>query len=144
MPHRSLFFVLVLVAISASAGCVKRRLLFTVKDIPDAVTIYLDGEPIGKAPVFVHFDSYGEREWAARADGYETASGRVTLEAPWYEYPPADLFAEVLYPGVIVDEHEVVVEMKPLKPRNLDEIEERAQSYRETSHRDLKDKPPPK
>lgn len=119
------------------AGCVERQIIFTTDRSYGDVEIELDGHPIGKTPCTVIFHRYGVREWVARADGYEIASGTIDLAEPWYQYPPMDLIAEGILPWTIHDRHSVVVGLQPLGPRDSNEMYRRAQAQREGAERDL-------
>lgn len=117
-------------------GCVERRIYF--RSVPAEAEVYIDGEYIGRTraedhkdgPLYANFVFYGTREYTIRKPGYETVSGVVQLEAPWYEYPPIDFFAEVLVPYPIVDEHEVEVTMEKAEPADVDALYARARNYR--------------
>ncbi|MCA8938550.1 MAG: hypothetical protein KDB07_01975 [Planctomycetes bacterium] len=114
----------------ATGACVERRLLIR-SDVSDRpVEIYVDGEPVGAAPQTIYFESYGPRDWRARAEGMESASGRVELEVPWYQYPVFDFFAEVLIPWTIVDEHLLEVKLRPLEERDAEALEKRANAFK--------------
>ena len=129
--RRTLAIFVLLLAVALSAGCVERRLTITCGVA--GAQAYLDGEHLGPTPVEVKFIHYGMRDYTVRADGYEPASGQLELGTPWYEYPPADLFAEVLVPFTIHDEHALDVKLEPLKPRDSNALYGRAAQYREAS-----------
>lgn len=118
-------------------GCVERQLVFeTAADYGD-VEIEVDGHPVGKAPCTVSFHRYGVREWVARADGYEIASGRIDLEEPWYQYPPMDLVTEGIVPFTIVDRHRVEVTLTELSERDAGRLYGRAKAFRAAAEREL-------
>jgi hypothetical protein len=120
-------------------GCVERRIY--VRSEPVGADVYIDGEYIGRTrpdnhvdgPLYANFIFYGTREYTVRKPGYETVSGRIQLQAPWYEYPPIDFFAEVLTPWYIVDEHEINVTMQKAKPADVEGLYQRARDYRYAS-----------
>lgn len=130
---------LVLIAACLMCGCVERR-IYLVSDPPGA-DVYVDGEPVGRTrpadhkdgPFYVNFVYYGPREFTFRKPGFETVSKTVKLDAPWYEYPPIDFFAEVLVPWNIVDEHNVDVKLAPAKPADLDQLLQSAEQFRKSS-----------
>lgn len=118
-------------------GCVERQLVFeTAADYGD-VEIEVDGHPVGKAPCTIYFHRYGVREWVARADGYEIASGRIDLEEPWYQYPPMDLVTEGIVPFTIVDRHRVEVAMTELSERDVSKMYGRAKAFRAAAESEL-------
>lgn len=131
-----MIFALLLTS-AALSGCVERRLIFSsnIQDIK--VQMMLDGEPIGTAPTTVYFENYGERDWQARAEGYQTAGGRVELAAPWYQWPLFDFFSEVLIPFTIVDQVHVEVKLRPLEERETSGLLERANDYREEAIKEV-------
>lgn len=128
--------LILLLACVFLTGCVERRVY--IRSEPAGADVYIDGEFVGKTreddhydgPLYANFIFYGTREYTVRKRGYETVSGEVYLEAPWYEYPPIDFFAEVLTPWIIVDEHEVEVQMQKAEPADVDELYGRAVNYR--------------
>jgi hypothetical protein len=121
----------------ALTGCVERQLVFELAGDYGDVYLELDGHPIGKAPCTVYFNRYGVREWVARSDGHEIASGRIDLDEPWYQYPPMDLISEGIVPFKIVDRHQVEVSLAPLAPRDPDTLYARASAFRDAAEREL-------
>lgn len=120
-------------------GCVERRIY--LRSDPPGADVYIDGEYIGRTrpdshvdgPLYANFIFYGTREYTFRKPGYETVSGRIELEAPWYEYPPIDFFAEVLTPWYIIDEHGIMLEMEKARPADVEGLYQRALNYRYAS-----------
>ncbi|MCC6464362.1 MAG: PEGA domain-containing protein [Planctomycetes bacterium] len=118
-------------------GCVERRIY--LRSDPPGADVYIDGEYVGRTrdakdpegALYANFIYYGTREYTFRKPGFATHSGSIKLEAPWYEYPPVDFFAEVLAPFKIVDEHEVNAKLAPALPANLQELYAAARAYRE-------------
>ena len=100
----------------AAAGCVDRR--FVVESNAPAAQVFFDGNPIGLAP------ADGKREYAGyytiqvMAAGYETVTERVKFAPRWYDYPPLDLFAEVLWPFRIEDVRRVRIDLPAAQPVN--------------------------
>lgn len=131
--------ILVLLATLLPTGCVERRLY--VRSDPPGAEVYIDGEYIGDTraddhidgPLYTEFLFYGTREYTVRKPGYQTVSGRIELETPWYEYPPVDFFSEVLIPYPIVDEHEVHVKLEKAEPADVEGLYRRALNYRYSS-----------
>lgn len=127
---------LLLIGALLLTGCVERRIY--VRSDPPGAEVYIDGEFIGTTraddhidgPLYANFIYYGTREYTLRKPGFKTTSGDVKLETPWYEYPPIDFFAEVLTPWVIVDEHEINVELETTEVGDVDALYRRAREYR--------------
>ena len=86
------------------AGCVERKLTINTK--PQGALVTLNDEQIGVSPVTVPFKWYGNYGVRITKDGYETLDTARELKAPLHDYPPFDFFAQVLYPGRIVDSYE--------------------------------------
>ena len=128
-------FALIAVALLLP-GCVERRIY--IRSEPVEADVYIDGEYVGRTraedddrgPLYANFIFYGTREYTIRKPGYKTVSGVIELEAPWYEYPPIDFFAEVLVPYPIVDEHFVKVTLEKAHPADVDALYARARNYR--------------
>ncbi|MBX3473502.1 MAG: hypothetical protein KF754_03900 [Planctomycetes bacterium] len=120
-------------------GCVERR-IYLISDPPGA-DVFIDGEYVGQTrpkdhpdgALYANFIYYGKREYTFRKPGFATQSGEVKLEAPWYEYPPIDFFAEVLLPWPVVDNHYVNVKLERAKPADVEDLYRAAQAYRTTS-----------
>jgi len=78
----------------SSMGCVER--LMTISTVPEGADIYLDGKSIGTSPVTVPFTFYGTREIVCRNLGHQTVRSFETLEAPYFQEFPYDLYYETL------------------------------------------------
>lgn len=85
-------------------GCVERTLI--LRTDPPAAEVWVDGRHQGRTPVEVPFESYGTRIVVARKPGHVPARVEVEVPAPWWQFPPFDLFADLLWPGTIEDRHE--------------------------------------
>lgn len=135
---RVILGILVL-AMLACSGCVERRIY--LRSEPVGADVYIDGEFIGQTraeddkdgPLYANFVFYGKREYTIRKRGFETVSGTVELEMPWYEYPPVDFFSEVLAPWQITDEHGVSVDLQKASPADVEELYQAARDFRRSS-----------
>jgi hypothetical protein len=85
-------------------GCVERRL--TINTAPPGATVILNDQEIGKSPVTVPFNWYGDYSVRISKDGYETLDTHRNLKAPLHDYFPLDFFTQILYPGRIVDSYD--------------------------------------
>lgn len=122
--------VLFLAGISfATCGCVDRRFVVTT-NVPGA-QIYLDGEPLGPAPVDSHYEYTGLREFRAVAPDYQPLVQKVRFKPRWYDYPGLDLFAEVFWPFRIEDVRYINLNMVPAQPVHVDELNDRAAQVRQ-------------
>jgi hypothetical protein len=95
-----------------ACGCVERWI--QVRSEPPGAQVYLDGEGAGPTPLRIAFDHYGGHEILIRKPGYRSVSETVRVRAPWYQYVPVDLVAEVIWPGTITDEHTFDYRLEPL------------------------------
>ena len=75
-------------------GCVERRL--QLDSNPPGALVFLNGEEVGRTPTSVPFEWYGRYDVAVRKEGFETISEQRWLVAPWWQWPPIDLAAELL------------------------------------------------
>lgn len=111
------------------AGCVERRL--TINTEPQGAMIVLNDQEIGVSPVTVPFNWYGDYWVRITKDGYETTNTHRKLKAPLHDYLPFDFFAQVLYPGRIVDTYEWTFELSPKEYPTRDQLIENAHSLRD-------------
>lgn len=110
------------------AGCVERRL--TINTAPPGATVILNDQEIGSSPVTVPFNWYGDYWVRISKDGYETLDTHRELKAPLHDYFPFDFFAQILYPGRIVDSYEWSFELAFKEYPARDTLIENAQSLR--------------
>lgn len=116
------------IVLAAATGCVDRR--FVVESNVPGAQISVDGNPIGPSPVDSQYTYAGVYTFTATAPGYEPLTQRVDLTAKWYQYPPLDFFAEIVYPGRIEDVRRVPMLMVPARPVSDTEILGRAEGLR--------------
>lgn len=75
-------------------GCVERKL--TVTSEPSNALVYLNGKELGRTPIETDFLWYGDYDVQVRKDGYETLKTHSQLTAPWWQWVPFDLVAELM------------------------------------------------
>ena len=83
-----------LVLLVCAGGCVERRL--QLESNPPGALVFLNGEEVGRTPMELPFEWYGRYEVAVRKEGFETIKDKRWLVAPWWQWPPIDLAAEIL------------------------------------------------
>lgn len=110
------------------AGCVERTIKITSQ--PAGAVVYLNDEEVGRTPTEVRFTFYGDYGVILRKEGYETLSTHKKINAPWYQLPPIDIFADLLIPGTIHDRHAWDFELQPQQLPSQEELLERAESFR--------------
>lgn len=83
----------VVLACLSAGGCVQRSI--SVDTQPSGALVYLNGDEAGRTPFQKDFTWYGTYDVVVRADGYETLRTRQKVIAPWWQWPPFDLVAEL-------------------------------------------------
>lgn len=102
------------------AACVERKL--HVRTIPSGAIVKVNGERIGTSPASWRFDHYGKVLVEAELPGYEREQRVVRLKTPGFQRPVVDFFTDVVYPGTIHDDHEVLLKLRPLPDLTEDRI----------------------
>ena len=124
---RTIPIIFLLLALS---GCVERTL--TVNTSPPGALVYLNDQEFGRTPVDHRFLWYGTYEVEVRKEGYQTLKTEAPVIAPWWQWVPFDLVAE-LFPARLQDHHTVSFALAPLKAEHVDPeaIVQRGESLRE-------------
>jgi hypothetical protein len=118
----------------AAAGCggVDRR--FVVEsNVPNA-QVTIDQRRVGPAPAYAPFEYYGKYRITVSHPDYQTNTQCVDVPAPWYAYPPFDLFAEVFWPVRIDDVRRLYVPLEPARRPDVGELVTAADALRERGH----------
>ncbi len=134
--------VAVLACVVVTMGCVERRML--IRSVPTGAPVWIDEQPAGATPLDLPFAHYGARRIRVgplRDENDKRTHAEmervVEVEPPWYEKWPIDFFAEVLYPGRLVDEHSVppfvlpTVEIAPADEGRVERLRADADAFRE-------------
>ncbi|MHC4721865.1 MAG: PEGA domain-containing protein [Planctomycetota bacterium] len=116
-------------AILVLTGCVERKL--TINTEPAGALVRLNDEEIGVSPVTVEFNWYGDYKVRISKEGYATLDTHRELKGPVHDAVGLDFFAEILWPGRIVDEYEWSFELEPYQPPARAELIEAAGRFRE-------------
>lgn len=82
------------VLITATGGCVQRRLSITSE--PSGALITIGDHEVGRTPLETTFKFHGVYDILVELDGYEPLRTTSTASAPFYEYPGPDIIAEAL------------------------------------------------
>ena len=109
-----------LIAFTILSGCVERKL--TINTEPQGALVVLNDEEIGESPVTTSFNWYGDYCIRVSKEGYETLNTHQKLKAPWHDHFPLDFFAQVVYPGRIVDSYEWQFELSPEQEVDVEEL----------------------
>lgn len=109
----------------ALAGCGVERTLRLESDPPGAL-VYLNGEEVARTPAEVPLEWYGRYDVAVRKEGYETLKTKRWVVAPWWQWPPIDLVAELM-PIPLYDRRRLSFHLEPAQAGDeglLDRAEE--------------------
>lgn len=85
--------LIVAIFLGLAAGCVQRQM--SIQSDPPGALVYLNGREVGRTPLEHDFLWYGTYDVQVRQEGYETLKTRTPVIAPWWQWPPFDLFAEL-------------------------------------------------
>ncbi len=126
----SVLLSLGLLAFSPLSGCVER--IAKIDTRPSGAMVVINDEEVGVSPVKFAFTWYGDYDIIVRKAGYETLKTHYKIDAPWYEWPPLDLFAETMIPTMIRDEHTLPpFELQPTETPTVEQVVERATELRD-------------
>jgi hypothetical protein len=76
------------------SGCVERQL--TVTSEPPNALVYVNGKELGRTPIETDFLWYGNYDVQVRKEGFETLKTESQVTAPWWQWVPLDLIAELM------------------------------------------------
>ncbi|MGD0465022.1 MAG: PEGA domain-containing protein [Tepidisphaeraceae bacterium] len=96
---------------AGTGGCVER--ILTVQSNPPGALVYLNGQEMGRTPVQRDFTWYGTYDVTVRCEGYQTIKKPEPVIAPFYEWVPIDLVAELL-PIPLKDHHTLTYNLQPM------------------------------
>jgi hypothetical protein len=118
-------FVLLSAAVltAAAAGCVERTL--TINSDPADALVAVNDEQIGRSPVTVSFNWYGDYSVRISKEGYETLQTHRKLRRPWHDRFPFDLFAQI-WPRRLTDRHVWNFELAEKKTPDRQELIDKA------------------
>ena len=97
---------------SLLAGCRGDRIL-RIESVPSGATVRLDDQVIGRTPLEIDFEHYGQRRLALYKATYRTYSEPLILRAPWWARFPIDLVTEVILPLGLDDVREARIVLAP-------------------------------
>jgi hypothetical protein len=136
MAHsRKTALALVTLAI-LTPGCVERTL--SIETNPPGAVVLLNDSEFGRTPAQRDFTWYGTYDVVIRKEGYQTIKTKAPVIAPFYEWIPLDLIAQLL-PVKIKDARTLKYDLDALPP-----IEQDAASLLKRSHELQAQLPDPK
>jgi len=95
----------------ASTGCVRRQLTLTSN--PPGALVFLNDQEAGRTPLTREFTWYGTYDVQLRKEGYETVDTKTRVIAPWWQWVPFDLPAELL---PLTDRQSFSYSLRPVNP----------------------------
>jgi len=110
------------------SGCVERKL--TIITNPPGGLVTLNDEEVGVAPITVPFSWYGDYNVRIAKEGFATLNTHKELKAPMHDGFPWDFFAQVLWPGRIVNEYEWTFDLSPYEAPDRLKLIEHAETTR--------------
>ena len=145
--HGNGIFCFLCIFVAVFSGCVERRL--TIITNPSGAQVLLNDEDIGVSPVTTSFKWYGDYNVTIRKPGFETLNTHqkignqqsaidnrqsTIISPPWYDYCPFDFFAEVLYPGRIIDSYQWSFDLKPSIEPSRDNLITQAEQLKQQTN----------
>jgi hypothetical protein len=89
----------------------------TVTSNPPGALVWMNNQEVGRTPFTRDFTWYGWYDVQVRADGHETLDTTTRVIAPWWQWPPFDLFAELL---PLKDRRQIHYTLEPVSPEPVD------------------------
>lgn len=86
-----------LLAVPGLESCRGDRIL-RLDSVPSGATVRLDDRVIGRTPLEIDFENYGQRRLSLYKATYRTYSEPLVIKAPWWARFPVDLLTEVILP----------------------------------------------
>lgn len=108
---------LVLLLMLSSGGCVEQ--LLTIDSDPSGAVVTLNDQEVGRTPVTTNFKWYGFYEANVRKDGFQTLKTTSPVIAPWWQWVPVDLCAELI-PVRYTDHQYLHYTLQPITARQDD------------------------
>ena len=94
LQRTSLVLTLLGLLVVGLAGCVQRTISITSE--PDGALVHLNDEEVGRTPLKVPYSFYGTYDVRLEKEGFKPLWTKQKTEAPWWEAPGPDLFAEMI------------------------------------------------
>ena len=115
--------IAIFVLAAGLGGCLERDITITTE--PPGALVRLNDVEVGRTPVTVPFTWYGDYDVVVRLDGYKTILTHAGIYAPFWEYPPIDLVAEI-QPWTIRDNRYLDYKMEKMVYPPDEELKKRA------------------
>lgn len=115
--RKTLVCLLLLALVCSTSGCVDR--ILSIKSEPVGALVALNDLEVGRTPLTRDFTWYGTYDVELRAQGFEPLRTKGKVIAPWWQWVPFDLFAEIL-PFHFKDHQELNFTMTPIRAEAAD------------------------
>jgi hypothetical protein len=114
----------------AGGGCVEQTM--TLDSDPPGALVYMNDQEIGRTPLTRDFTWHGNYEVRVRKDGYDTLKTTTNVKAPWWQWVPFDLAAQLL-PLRFTEHQHFTYALTPAstQPADPDQLITRAQELRD-------------
>ncbi len=116
-------------------GCVERRL--TILSDPPEALVWLNDEEIGRTPVTVGFNWYGDYKIRIEKEGYKIVSTHKEIKRPLEDYFPLDFFTEVLWPGTIRRNIAWTFPLQPAANPTPEQLLQQSDAFRQKARQEL-------
>jgi len=110
--------VMLLLLVLATA-CVERKL--HIRTEPEGAMVQVNGRDVGRSPATWRFSHYGTVRVTAYLEGHHPEHRDVKLKMPWYQYPVADFFSDLVVPARIQNDHEVTIPLTVVAEQTKEE-----------------------
>jgi hypothetical protein len=127
---KSSALLLVIMGALAFGGCVRRTM--TINSDPPGALVWMNDQEVGRTPLTRDFTWYGHYDVQVRKEGYQTLDTNMSVIAPFWQWPPLDLFVELLPLG-LHDSRNISYNLQPAttQPANPSAMLARAAEMRE-------------
>lgn len=118
-----------LLGLISLGGCAVKRTM-VLESEPTGALVFLNGEEVARTPAEIPLEWYGKYDVTVRKEGYETLKEQRWVTAPWWQWVPIDLVAELL-PVPLHDRRRLDFKLESAKPGD-DFVLERAELERDS------------
>ncbi len=97
--------------LAGASSCVEQTL--NIDTNPPGALVFLNDQEIGRTPIQRDFVWHGDYEVEIRKDGYQTLRTHQLITAPWWNWVPIDLIAD-LSPGHYHEQQHLQFTLTPM------------------------------
>src|SRR5439155_3549782 len=111
--------ICLLVGLALIVGCGRIEREISITSNPPGALVWANDQEIGRTPFTRDFTWYGTYDVILRKDGYQTLHTRTKVIAPWWQWPPIDLVAEIV-PWHWLDRRHFAYDLRPASTQPAD------------------------